>query len=422
MRATRSDGWKPILKDKQAKQAWDAIYDVASIIADSEITSTDCSLSSGYTGYALLFGYLAHITGDEQYLRVCEKFQMQATELLVSELIGSSLFVGFTGVGWGVTHLRNLLDPKSEDPASAIDEVLVNFLSRTNWDSHYDLVFGLVGYAVYGIERADIGQGRKILALVVKHLQHLAVQNTEGLTWHTPIQFLPEWQRNMAPSGYIDLGLAHGIPGVLAVLAKAMQMDVEKETASHLLDKGLRWILALRNIEHGSETEITSQRLPKGDRVAWCYGDLGLSVALLSAVRDADRRALEPDVLKIAESTANRPRATSGVKDAGLCHGTAGNALLYMRLYHATGKLVFLNAALDYINWTFDLRDPKKGFGGFPQYHLDENLQQPQLHYGLGLLEGSTGVALALLASVSDVPPDWDRHLLISLNPRGTVS
>ena len=35
-----------------------------------------------------------------------------------------------------------------------------------------------------------------------------------------------------------------------------------------------------------------------------------------------------------------------------------------------------------------------------------------------GLLEGETGIALALLAAVTDVDPAWDRMLLVSGDQR----
>jgi hypothetical protein len=34
---------------------------------------------------------------------------------------------------------------------------------------------------------------------------------------------------------------------------------------------------------------------------------------------------------------------------------------------------------------------------------------------GHGLISGAPGLGLALLATVSEVPPDWDRALLLSI-------
>ncbi len=155
----------------------------------------------------------------------------------------------------------------------------------------------------------------------------------------------------------------------------------------------------------------------QGSRLAWCYGDLGLAAALLMASRDTGRSDWEAEALQVARDAAVRPRETRGIRDAGLCHGTAGNALIFLRLYHATGEICFLDAALDHLDWTLAFRNPKKPFGGFPQHRLD-NDQLSSIGYVPGLLEGNAGVALVLLAALTCQAPDWDRHLLVSLDPR----
>jgi hypothetical protein len=109
---------------------------------------------------------------------------------------------------------------------------------------------------------------------------------------------------------------------------------------------------------------------------------------------------------------------TRGIFDASLCHGAAGNSLIFLRLYHATGESCFLSAAQDHLDCTMAFRDPKQPFGGFPHYRTDAR-QQSSMHFIPGLLEGNTGVALMLLSALTNQAPDWDRHLLISLAPRG---
>ena len=63
------------------------------------------------------------------------------------------------------------------------------------------------------------------------------------------------------------------------------------------------------------------------------------------------------------------------------------------------------------------MRRPGEGVAGFPM--LERNPDGAERWVAKrGLLEGETGIALALLAAVTDVDPAWDRMLLVSGDQR----
>lgn len=416
--------WKPVLDGPRAEAAWKVVWDVSAALAGVEDWSEHGgSLSGGAAGAAIFFGYLAKTTGDEKALAMCRHLQDVAGRILAEQPTGSGLFSGFPGIGWAASHLRDLLEPDSEDPASEIDDAIRLMLNRSGWKESYDLVVGLVGHGVYGLERLETGGGREILATVIRHLDRLAVPKPEGLAWFTPVGQIPPWQRKFATEGYWNLGLAHGIPGVLALMGCAIKAGVEGTTATRLLEGGMAWVLARKNPDgcegwFGNCLPEGKEWTAQGSRVAWCYGDLGLATALLMASRDAGRSDWEAEALKIARDAAARPREIRGIRDAGLCHGTAGNALIFLRLYCATGEACFLDVALDHLDWTLEFQDSTKPYGGFPLPPRLGDDRQSDMYYTPSLLDGGAGVALMLLAFLTDQAPDWDRQLLISLTPR----
>src|SRR5438093_719443 len=75
---------------------------------------------------------------------------------------------------------------------------------------------------------------------------------------------------------------------------------------------------------------------PAPTRVAWCYGDLGIAVALFLAARCVNESSWQNEALALARNVAGRPPEQSGVKDCGLCHGAAGVGHLFNRLFQAT--------------------------------------------------------------------------------------
>jgi len=149
-------------------------------------------------------------------------------------------------------------------------------------------------------------------------------------------------------------------------------------------------------------------------RVAWCYGDLGVSVALLAAATAAERSDWRDDALALAHGMADRSFETSQVNDTGLCHGAAGVAHLFNRLAQATGDTALAAAADRWFDRTLAMRRDD-GIAGFPRAAPSDGTVKWEPD--ADLLNGAAGVALALHAAISPIEPAWDQVLLADLSP-----
>ena len=191
-------------------------------------------------------------------------------------------------------------------------------------------------------------------------------------------------------------------------------------SARPLLDGAVKWLLARQNPEKSTSC-FPSVVMDDEDsrrshaRVSWCYGDLGISVALLWAARSVGEASWEDEAIRIGRHAARRTLEHSGMIDAGLCHGAAGNAHLFNRLYQATRDEAFLEAARFWLERTLALRKENAGLAGFLTW---DPLGGGKWVAEPGLLEGVTGIGLALLAAVDSMSPEWDRMLLVSVPPR----
>jgi lantibiotic modifying enzyme len=380
------------------------------------------SLADGYTGWAILSGYLAEIDvrnhqNRRHHVRIahaCIDRAIAATERIPTT---AALYGGLTGLGWAVAHLRDSLpELDGETVLTEIGEVLLGHLEETPWTGDYDLISGLVGYAVYALERLPSPAGAACLQRVIDHLEQTAEHRPEGLTWWTDPQWLLTETREKWPRGYYNLGLAHGVPGVIAVLAQICAAGVRVDQARPLLNEAVRWLLAQPHRD-GFAHWTDADPAHKPARLAWCYGDPGVAAALLGAARAVNEPAWEQEARAIALRAAERPVDQSGVKDAGLCHGAAGLGHLFNRMYQATGDSRLADAARDWFERTLSMRRPGQGIGGFESWIADNGDSGSHVA-DPGLLTGSTGVALALLAATSTVEPAWDRILLVSVRPR----
>jgi hypothetical protein len=386
-------------------------------------------LALGQAGSALFLGHLSRHPGFEWMNERAEELLGLAVER-VREAAGFGLLGGYLGIAWCVEHLcSGILQNQEGDANAGVDEVILERLGQDPWTEPYDLISGLAGIGVYALERLPRASGEAILGRVLDHLERLAVPRGPGLAWLTPPGHLPLWQRRNAPQGYFNLGVAHGIPAVLGVLGAMKAYGLEPARSGRLLEGGMAWLAT--QFQEGEDGCLLARWCPAEretpppelGRIAWCYGDLGASMVLLTAARHARNPSWEGLALTLARRAASRPLGSAGVRDACLCHGSAGNLHVFHRLWRATGESVFLEAARAWLDQVLDTRRPGEGFAGYRTYHPPTDADGTLIEGAdpwrdtPGLLEGACGTGLALLSCLEDVDPAWDRCLLLSTPP-----
>jgi class I lanthipeptide synthase len=422
--AERANVWAPILPRAMKAKAQKAIKEIVGALPDPSLTAlTDVSLAGGSAGLAVLCAYLSRAGLDDN--ENASLFLAQAVKSVSTQPLGPSLYGGFTGIAWAAAHLHEqLFDSEDEDPNEAIDETLIDYLKRSPWEGDYDLVGGLVGIGVYALERLPRPSAARCLELIVDRLVETSERQADGVTWLTRPDLLPQHQLTQCPNGYYNLGLAHGVPGVIALLGQVCAAGVAIEKGRPLLDGAVNWILGQRLTTKTQSTFspwINLNDLEREDcRLAWCYGDAGIAAALLVAARSVNEFEWEREALAIARRAAMRPPESAGVKDAALCHGAAGLGHVFNRLYQMSGDNDVREAACYWFTRTLELRRKGEGIAGFSAWRIGPDDGEAYWEAEVGVLEGAAGIALALLAASTTVEPAWDRMLLLSA--RGSSS
>jgi lantibiotic modifying enzyme len=398
------------------------VQDIANSLSDplSLPGGTDFSLAGGTTGLAIFFAYLSQACSEQE--AAARGFLEAAIAAASDGPTQASLHGGLAGVGWAAAHLQDrLADLDSDEITAEIDQTLLEHISPSRWSAEYDLIGGLVGLGIYALERLPRPAAVACLEQVIGHLAGTAERRPEGVTWWTNPDWLMPETRERYPRGYLDLGLAHGVPGVIALLGRACAAGVAEDRARPLLDGAVRWLMAQRISEGPAAYSSIGGRdiAPAPARLAWCYGDLGIALSLLGAARCVGEADWENAALVIARRAAGRPPEQSGVVDAGLCHGAAGVGHLFNRLFQATGDARFAEVARFWFERTLAMRQPDRGIGGYVCWGPGEDGAMSWMAE-TGLLTGAAGVALSLLAAATSVEPEWDRVLLVSVAPRAT--
>jgi hypothetical protein len=411
-------GWQPILQGDLKDRALESLAAVLEALSARERDLDDGpSVAGGIAGLAVLHGYLAQTDGGQDHAAVAAHCLRRATAAAADHPGAASLYGGLTGVGWALAHLQGRLRGlDGEDELAEIDQVLFEHLQQSPWPDTYDLIDGLAGFGVYALERGPRPEAIACLERVIERLAETAEHRPDGITWVSCQEWLPQQYRHHYPARYYNLGLAHGVPGVVALLGRACAAGVAVARARPLLEGTVRWLLA-QQTPGGFSSGIEKEHADKPARLAWCYGDPGVAAALLWTARLVDEPAWEQEARVIARRAAQRPGEQSGVVDAGLCHGAAGLGHLFNRLFQATGDPCLGEAARFWLARTLQMRRPGRGVGGYEAWQLDDDGQVTWIA-DPGLLTGAAGIALALLAATTPVEPAWDRLLLVSVPPQ----
>jgi len=335
--ATPRGPWLPILPDgdeahgaASAASVERVLDELAEALAPAEETRAAArdpgaqALADGPAGQTLFFHYLDQARPgqghDERALAHLETAIAATSETMTAP----GLYGGFSGVAWVLEHLTGrLLEPPApgeEDPGEEVAAALTDYLGHTPWLDEYDLISGLVGFGVWAVERAPRARGEEAAESVVRRLGELAERRDGGVTWRTPPERMMATEAASHPQGNFNLGVAHGVPGVIGVLGEMVAAGLPageaagaaagKGTARELLAGAVEWLLGQR-LPAGSPSVFSYSVAPGVEpmpaRLAWCYGDPGVSLALLGAARAAGEPEWERQAVAIARAAAERP-------------------------------------------------------------------------------------------------------------------
>lgn len=313
---------------------------------------------------------------------------------------------GGARIGWTIAHLASR--EVANDRCARLDQMLA--AATHGWIGDFDLMNGLVGFGVYALERGDAG--RALAVSVLDKLERTAARYGNGLAWITSPDLLPPNHLAVAPGGYWNLGIPHGVPGVAALLARYVARGIEVERARRLLDGAVTFLLeaAATGPAFGRYPPWLPNAGPISSRLAWCYGDLGVAVTLVGAGVHARVPAWTQEGLALAHACSARTLDQTHIHDASICHGAAGIAHMFHRLGLQTRDEKLLIAARAWIVEVLRMQSDAP-IAGYPR--VFEVGGELMFEEDATLLTGCTGVALVLHAAISEVDPSWDRLLLI---------
>ncbi|GHE97510.1 hypothetical protein GCM10018772_22180 [Streptomyces fumanus] len=385
------------------------------------------SLAEGHAGIALLFAELAARDGTPRHRATAHAHLTAATAHLASSP-DQGLYHGAAAVAFAAATARRTTDDYAV-LLSRLDRRVSAALGRTLAAEEERMRSGRPGTSArsYDVVSGATGLGRYLLlrgephrALLTRTLSCL-VRMTEPVTAHgrrVPGWWVPHGTdgpfSHVFPRGHFDVGLAHGVPGPLALLALAHRAGVRVPGQDTAITGIADWLLRRRTpaapwppvIGFDQHTSRTTR--PPPGRTAWCYGTPGVARALYLAGRALDR----PDWCTAALRALTEALAAPGeLVDSALCHGWAGVLHVTWLMAHDSGNPQLAGSLPWLAEKVLNDYDADAPFG----YRYRSPGQQAAIDRA-GFLQGAAGIALALDAYARNLPPTtrWDAALLLT--------
>lgn len=372
---------------------------------------------SGLSGLALFHFYYAKFLNTDEHANIGLKILSLCLKKINNEYNYPTYCTGLVGMAWVFNHLEqeNFVD-LDEGLLNNLDDPLYNIMVANMKSENYDFLHGAIGYGFYFLKRYQNTNSDKLknkyrdyLFSLIGLLDDATERKGNKTKWISIID------KKTNIKGY-NLSLAHGISSIVNFLSRLYGYDDFNNRVESMLKGGIDYILSFKN-ENERSFSLFPNYIIKGtdvhweSRVAWCYGDLGIGLSLWHASNSLGDNKLRNTAINIFNHVAQRTSSkNSGVIDAGICHGSFGNAQIFNYIYKETKEEIFRVAGSFWMQDGLRKAMHKTGYCGYKQWGGNDQKWQNELF----LLEGVSGIGLCLLSHLSKFETNWDECLMIS--------
>lgn len=355
----------------------------------------EIGLLNGLSGSILSLAYLSK---TKSIIQVDSTFPLiQHVVNCLNTPSSGTICGGTAGVSWMLRLIakEGIIEAEDiDDVLGDIDKINIAVFKSELEKGNIDYLHGAIGIAHYlltfGIETEFV------CTRVVEKLKELAEEDNWGRICWRRATYVQTYKLETV----YNLGLAHGMGAIIYILSEIIELT-QNENAAALLNGVLQYYKYLFDNNTSLpysfpmwmpiQSEYPQEIAPRGKK-AWCYGDIGVSFALLKAAQVLNNNSVYKMTISVLKKAIleNHP-----VYDWCFCHGLSGLYYMYKKL-----------------NTIPEL----KGFESISELWLSRliNKREQILKDGsLGILQGIPGVVLALLNAEKKDLGTWDSFLLL---------
>lgn len=422
------------------------MLDASKVYLDPKLHTTrgrwdGLSLAGGFSGVLVLSALLERrgIIPEE----VVHRYVLEMKHAIEQEGVDNlSLFAGVAGMclaveeaSFGKSRYQKILGRLQSYLLSNMQAVFLDPMielldqGKPSLSHLYDVISGICGVGRYSLEHLSVEPFYQLTERIIRILIRMTHPIEVG-GYQVPGYYLPPTDllnqlrfRELQPYGNFNLGLAHGVTGILALLSiaylKGFQLPGQKAAIEQLsswirakafaIDGATYWPYAI-SWEEETQKNRAQQRPTKA---GWCYGTPGIARTLFLAGKALNNKGMRDFAIQSITQLLHAPFEQWRLLSPSLCHGLAGLLAVAIAMSreeegaHLAASVEKIKGLLmDQYNpespWTFVDVDVIS----------DSGVEGPVRMNKVGFLEGAVGIYLTLCFS-SEPSSKWHIPLMI---------
>lgn len=379
------------------------VHNLCSNMQEKEINSF--GLYNGYFGQILFLLYYLKYNHNTGYDTLINEYIETGFNRFVEEENQASFSNGLAGELYLFEFLRkqNIINFGIGSIQNIFENYLVAQMREYIKYDYYDFMHGAVGIGIYFSRRESKSE---YIYELIEYLYQSVQKDINNTVF--------KWESNLIYKkdirGY-NLSMSHGMSSIIIFLSYLIKNNIDNKKVQTMLKGAVNYIL-LNEVDFSqfgfcfpsfilknSSKEIIKSRL------GWCYGDLGVGMALWQAGKITMNTKWEEKGIDILlKNTQRKDLKSNLVSDAGICHGSAGIAMIFRRMYIETLHNEFKTASQYWLEKTlFFLQSPQYNTSVENGHIVDSSL-----------LTGISGIGLVLLSCLNEDEQKWDNIFLLS--------
>lgn len=394
------------------------LKEIGKLVETRFVNEEHIGVLSGISGMALFQFYYAKYLDDDRLSDLGVEMISHCIQKINEGYSYPTYCTGIAGFGWTVQHLNDegFIELDCDDLLGEFDTYLRTQMEFDISNNNFDFLHGATGYGFYFLKRYYGSKNKELKYRYVDYLKELilaleksAVKKDNYFKWESVLDI------RRGNKGF-NFSLSHGMSSILNFLSRAHEIDELREITVAPIKGCLNYLLGFKNKYPENESLFPSWIEPElpieyNARLAWCYGDLGVGLSVVKAGITLNDNLRLKQGIEILDFTTNKKLLEeTNVIDAGICHGSYGNAQIYHRLFQQYENGIFKKSADFWIQDGIEKATHKDGYVGYKQWNGLTKEWTPEL----SLLEGVAGIGLVIIDYLSKKPNPWDECLMIS--------
>lgn len=381
----------------------------------NKLISKSISPLTGYIGEILfLFNYSKFKNDDSLYFFAINEVQKSI------DLLNKNKFLNFgqglSGFLWFLSYLKkqNFIEEYDKTLEKKIIEYSFSISSTQLRNGFYDYLIGGLGVCITINELERGSYFNEIDQLLNCLISSQINDDDDFIYWTYELE-----KNNPYKDKTVSFGLAHGLSSIIVILTNLYINGFSRKKCRLLLTKAMDFVYSKRQYNHKNSIypslfiPSNGNRISSNNDLGWCYGDLCISMSLLNCYKVTSNILYKNEAKSIIDFTlANFENNYKAIKNADFCHGLSGVAHMMNRFGNYFDSNEYFEKSKNLIS---ELLTKIKIENEVIIFFNSDEGNDKLWHNKSGVLDGISGIALTLLASISNEDPNWDKIVLTNL-------